>query len=286
MRRLHAIIRPMRTRMFERPAGRIATVVLAVALALAGCAEPDGPTPTPSPSANPGNGPMPPVGDAVRFDEVTLSEDGWMLTLTFVGGREYNPRDPCSSHYFGWAHERDGFLEAKIVDDTPPFPNADPNIGCDAMGHGRVVTIDLDSPYRGFRVDDLAGSVHFLRRPDGLAEFATPPGWVLVRESDVQESPTGRWLREWTRGEEPRNGPSIGKIALYQSFGGPAGVSGGEEVSSVRVNGADAVLYRAALDVELVLVGMVGKDGMALVVNEADFPMERAIELAESVIAP
>jgi len=87
-------------------------------------------------------------------------------------------------------------------------------------------------------------------------------------------------------GATPLDGPSKGKIDLFQAFGGPAGITGGEEVRSVEVNGTPATLYRYAPDGELVLVWALGDYGLALVVNETDFPPETLIELAESAISP
>ncbi len=231
------------------------------------------------------NGLTPPPGDAVRFDDATISDDGTSVNLAFVGGKEYNPTDPCTYHYFGWAREIDGTLEAKIVNDTPVWTG--PQVLCSDVGYSRQVTIGLASPFLGARVHDVAGYVHFVRRPDGIVDLAKlPAGWTLVVERDVEESPTGRWQRTWTRGGAPTEATSKGKIDFYQAFGGPASVSGGEEVRSVMVNGTPATLFRQAEDGELVLVWMLDGDGLALVVNETEFPVDRAIELAESAAAP
>jgi len=271
-----------------RVAGRLLAVACLVGLV--GCAnatEPSvGSTPRPSASVgNPENAAEPPLGDAVRFDEADVSEDGLLLTLQFVGGKEYNPTDPCTNHYFGWAHENGVALDAKIIDDTP---RRDPVEGtaCDAVGHPRTVTIHLDRPFHGTRVNDLAGYVHFVRAPDGLAELKVPPGWTLVRETDVQESPTARWERTWTLGGAERTGSSKGTIDFYQAFDGAAGVTGGDEQRQIQVNGTPGVLYRQADAGELVIVWLIGTNGLALVVNETDFPIEMAIELAETATIP
>ena len=63
-------------------------------------------------------------------------------------------------------------------------------------------------------------------------------------------------------------------------------MTGGDEVRGVQVNGTPATLYRNAPDGELVLVWMLGGDGLGLVVNEADFSQDDAIRLAETVRAP
>ena len=101
----------------------------------------------------------------------------------------------------------------------------------------------------------------------------------------VEESPTGRWQRTWTKGGAADPGTSKGKIDLYQAFDGPANVTGGDEVRDVQVGGTPAKLYRNT-DGELVLVWTLGTDGLALVVNEADFPSDDAIRLAETVRIP
>jgi hypothetical protein len=262
-------------------------VALAAALGLvAGCMSSARPSIGPSAtSGNPANGPNPPPGRAIGIDEATLSPDGTELTVRFTGGKDYDPSDGCSARYFGWAHETDGVLEVKVVDDTPPF--AAPAPSCPALGYSRSVTIELDAPFTGERVRDLAGGILFVRRPDGLAELSkVPVGWTLLSEGSVAESPTGRWRQTWAAGGQPDQGSSKGKIELYQAFDGPAGVGGGDDVSHVEVSGAPATLYRYPPDPELVLVWTLGNDGMGLVVNETDFPVDQAIELAESLKLP
>jgi hypothetical protein len=268
-------------------AAPVLALVLAV-LAVAGCATLPAPSEGPPASLDdPATGLIPPPGEAVRIDNAKLSEDGAAVTLTFVGGKEYDPRDPCTNRYFGWAHEADGTLDVKVVNDTPPSAAGGAAVACDAMGYTRTVTVKLETPFLGNRVHDLAGYIHFARRPDGLVELAKlPSDWKLVTESDVQESPTGRWQRTWTMGGLQPNGQSKGKVDLYQAFDGPASVTGGDEVHPAQVNGAAATLYRSAPDGELVLVWELGDDGLALVVNETDFSGDKAIELAESATIP
>jgi len=128
---------------------------------------------------------------------------------------------------------------------------------------------------------------HIASRPPGSVELTTlPSGWILQLERDVAEGPTGRWLRTWTRGGAPDVQTSNGKIDLYQAFGGPAGVTGGDEIRSVLVNGRGATLYRSPPDGELVLVWRLGTDGLALVVNETDFSIAETIKLAEGARVP
>jgi hypothetical protein len=256
---------------------------------VSGCALAPAPSRTAEPSAAPSlettaNGPNPPPGQARRIDDVTLSDDGRTVILEFVGGKPYDPGNPCSTHYFGWAHEVDGTLEVKVVDDTPPFPGVAENIACTDEGYTKHIPIELEQPFLGFKVHDAAGYVHFVRSPPQAAVLpAAPAGWTLLEERGVEESPTGRWQQTWAApgGGDPRT--SRGRVTLYQAFGGPASVSGGQEISAVEVGGEMAVLYRQRDVGELVLVWSTGGDGFALVANDADFTPEQLIDLAERI---
>jgi hypothetical protein len=273
---------------------RLAALAAVLVLVGAACAAPS-PTVPPSPGASQGGSSGdpatsldPPPGDAVRIDTAAISDDGSTLTVKFVGGKDYDPADPCTNHYFGWARESEGSLRVKVVDDTPvPPPTPTPQIpfACDLVGYGQTIAIRLDRPFLGSRVEDLAGFVHFVRPPDGLATIAVPDGWTEATQRDVEESPTGRWQRTWTKGGAADPGTSKGKVDLYQAFDGPANVTGGDEVRDVQVSGTPAKLYRNT-DGELVLVWSLGNDGLALVVNETDVPPDEAIRLAETVRLP
>ncbi len=136
-------------------------------------------------------------------------------------------------------------------------------------------------------MEDLAGYVHFVRPPDGLAELTGLPGdWQLRSQHDVEESPTGRWLRVYAPTADPALDGSKGHVDFYQAFGGAANVSGGDEHRDVTVNGKPALLYRNPPDGELVLVWLLEGNGMALVANEADFSADALIKLAESAELP
>jgi hypothetical protein len=269
---------------------RLAALAAACVLVVAACASPSPTVPT-SPGASAGGSSGdpatsldPPPGDAVRIDTAAISDDGSTLTVKFVGAKDYDPADPCTNHYFGWARESEGSLRVKVVDDTPR-PTTQTPVACDAIGYGQTIAIRLDRPFLGSRVEDLAGYVHFVRPPDGLATIAVPDGWTEATQRDVEESPIGRWQRTWTKGGAADPGTSKGRIDLYQAFDGPASVTGGDEVRDVQVGGTPAKLYRNT-DGELVLVWTLGTDGLALVVNEADFPSDDAIRLAETVRIP
>ena len=252
------------------------------ALALAACDSASltsGPLATQPPPAVSVPGTTPPPGESVPFSDAELSDGNRVLTIGFIGGRFSASGDPCARDYAGWADAIDDRLVAAVVDVTPPRPD----VVCDAAGYKRSVAVALAAPFFGSRIDDRAGYVHFLRAPGGLAELrGLPAGWLMRAEADVADSPTGRWLRTYSPLPVPPTGTSKGRIDFYQAFGRPAAVSGGEEQRTVMVNGQHATLYRFAADGELVLVWMLGSDGLALVANETDYSVEALIELAES----
>ena len=222
-----------------------------------------------------------PAGLLVPFDSAALLDGNRVLTLQFVGGRLYSASDPCSRAYAGWAQPDGDVLDAAVVDVTPPPPGGP--IACTAEGHDRTVSIPLAQPYLGSRVRDRAGDLHFVRQPAGLVELhGLPAGWLLRSEGDVEGSPSGRWLRTYSPLAQPNIATSKNKLDLYQAFGGPADVSGGDTEQAVSVNGQNATLYRSTTDGELVLDWMLGTNGLALDANEADFSVAQLIRLAES----
>jgi len=270
-----------------RVIGSVAVIVAAGLLAVA-CAL--GPTPTGVTEAtaspeNLANGPNPPPGEALRVDLITLSEDGRTVTIQFVGGKDYDPDDPCSNHYFGWARDVDGVLQVKVVDDTPPFPPLPEGFACDAVGYGRTISLELDRPFLGDRAQGLAGPIHLLRPPAGLVELPLPNGWTLQNSAQDVGAPPLQWSRRWTLDGTDGTGDA-GQVVLQQRFGGPSSTTGGDEVREVRVNGSEARLFHQPESGELVLVWMSDGDGLALVANEADFPVDQLIKLAEGVTRP
>lgn len=230
-------------------------------------------------------GDQPPADRLVRIDTAALSEDGLVLTLRFTGGRPFQPGDPCTNAYAGWAAQAEGVLRAAVVDVTPSVPGP---VGCDAMGHGRSVVVELGEPYTGARLEDLAGGVHFLRAPDGLVEIrGLEAGWDLLWEGDASGGGAGRWQRTWSPRQELPSQSGPGRIDLYQAFDGPVDVTGGDGVGEpVKVNGTPATLYRWPPSGELVLVWSVDGTELALVANQGDFSEPDVILLAESVALP
>jgi hypothetical protein len=263
-------------------------VIIAAGLLVVACTP--GPAPTVGTEAttspeNLANGPNPPPGAALRVDLITLSEDGRTVMIQFVGGKDYDPDDPCSNHYFGWARDIDGVLQVKVVDDTPPFPPLPEGFACDAIGYGRTIAIELDEPFLGDRAQDLAGPIHLFRPPAGLVDLPLPAGWTLQNNGQDVGAPPLQWSRRWTL-DGTEGTEDTGQVVLQQRFGGPSSTTGGGEVQEVLVNGTEARLFREPESGELVLVWMSDGDGLALVANEADFPVDQLVELAEGVTRP
>jgi hypothetical protein len=252
-------------------------VLTAVALAACAAPVPVPPLPTEPVFAGP-----PPPERLVRFETVAIAE-GRLVTLEFIGGKPFMLGDPCSHDYFGWAQRAGDELQAAVVDVTPriPAPEGDV-ILCTLGGYPRAVTVELEEPFSGTTVRDLAGYVHFVGRPGGAVELrGLPRGWRLASEGEVPDSPTGRWRQTFADAK-----PGSHDVELYQAFGGPASVSGGAEPRSVKVGGKPAQLDRQASNGELVLVWQLGSDGLALVAYEQDFSVDELIALAESAVIP
>ena len=272
--------------------GTPTAAVLAVVI-LAGCAA----SPSPSPPEPAAPTPMlevaagdPPAGRAVRLDDVAISADRMTLALEFTGGPVLPPDDPCATDYSAWVRRNVDALDVGVVElqRVPGFQL--PLVGgpvrvCAAVGARRRLDVALARPFRGVRIQDLAGQVLFVGSPPGLAVVrGMPPGWRLAAEQDVPESPGGRWQRTYSnRATLPPSGDS-GRLELFQAFGSAAGVSGGEEVRDIKVNGVPATLFRSPDVGELVLVWSVDGDGLALVASEVDFSIAQLVALAESVV--
>ncbi len=251
---------------------------------------------TPAPSDPTGSGPSAPSAvdpaatpdpeTVVRFDGLSLSADGRMLTLEFTGGKEYEPGNPCTSDYAGWTEVVDGVLHAAVVDITPALTDP-PAYECTAEGYGRTVLVTLPEPFTGDRVVDLSdGVTKFVREPADLVELEGLPGaWSLQFSESVDSDGIPRWRRVYAT-SSATEGSGVGRLELTQGFGGAAGVSGGDTDTDVMVGEHPGVLYRTPLYGELVLVWMLGDHGLAIVANDADFTPDELIALAESAIIP
>lgn len=250
--------------------------IVTVTGALAGC----GTTPLPI------GGELVPVPDGpVRFDDVVLAEDRRSVRINFIGSEEFDPDNPCSNAYEGTAEIVGDELEIGIYAQQHPKPLA-PGTACDAMGHPRTLTLELE-PFTGTVVRDLAGQVFLLEPPADQAQIrALPDGWELRREGNVLETATPRWQRIWSPDPDPWPAESDSMLTLIQGFGGPVNTTGGDVQKTVDVNGAPATLSLHPPVGEMVLVWSLGGDELALVGNLADFSEAEFVELAESVALP
>jgi uncharacterized protein YndB with AHSA1/START domain len=247
---------------------------------------PAGPSPAaPSPTASP-PGSAPPWAWLTWFETVTLGEDRRTVHLSFIGGPEYSPTDPCSDDYDARAEiVGDTLVVALFGVDRPKVP-LPPMAACPGAGYQRSLDIELTEPFTGYRVEDLAGYVHFLSRPEGLIGLSLPDGWLLREERNISMSPTGRWQRTYSPLARLPAGGIAGRLELYQAFDGSTYVLDGDDRSIVSVNGAPAVLWRSFTEGEFGLQWMHGRDGLAIVASEADFSDEQLIAMAETATPP
>jgi hypothetical protein len=226
------------------------------------------------------------AGQAAHIDRVTLADDGRSLHVDFIGGREFDPNDPCSIAYQGSARVVDDELEIGVYPQKHPMPLPS-GTACDMAGHTRTISLALETPFAGIVVHDLSGQRLLLGPPPALAEIgALAVGWELRREESLGGSLTPRWQRIWSPDPDPWPSQGDSMVTLIQAFGGPVETGGGDQVSSVEVNGQPARLSENAPSGELLLVWSLGEDELALVGNLRYFRPDAFISLAESVVIP
>ena len=160
-----------------------------------------------------------PVSDrSVSFENVVLADDGRSVRVDFIGGKEFDPENPCSTAYRGTAEIVDEELEIGIYAQPHPKP-LPPDTGCELIGYPRTLALDLHEPFTGSVVRDLAGQVFMLAPPAGLAQIgALPEGWELRREGNVLGSSTPRWERVWSPDPDPWPAEGDSMLSLYQAF--------------------------------------------------------------------
>lgn len=233
-----------------------------------------------------GGEPAPLPDRPVSFENVILAEDGGSVRVDFVGGQEFDPDNPCSVAYKGTAEVIDEELEVGIF--AEPHPKSlPPDAGCDAIGHPRSLTLQLEQPFDGTVVRDLAGQVFSLEPPAGLAHVgALPHGWELRREGNLLGSSTPRWERVWSPDPDPWPAEGDRMLTLIQAFGGPVNTTGGDVQPSVEINGQRATFYLHSPTGEMVVVWELGDDELALVGNLENFSETEFTALAESVTLP
>ena len=262
---------------------------ISVAFAVAACSGSSGETQAPGSAAprpdrvDPTDGvpPGPEPVQATPIQGVDIAPDGLSVRVTFVGSAEFDPANPCTHAYEARAMVAGDELQIGIF--ARPHPLDLPrNAACELIGYPRTLLVQLDEPFHGTSVRDLAGPLILLERPAGLYEISgLPQGWFLRSEESLPDSSTGRWSRMFSPVAEP--GPTDSSIQVIQAFGGPANTIGGDIQPPVLINGVQATFYLHAPSGEMVLVWTIGDDGVALVGNLRDFSTDEFVELARSV---
>jgi hypothetical protein len=106
----------------------------------------------------------PRAGGATRIESVTIAEDRRSVDVHFVGGREFDPDNVCSSAYEATAEIVDGQLEIGLFPLVHPRPPEEGEF-CDLVGFPRQLTIELRDAYHGAFVRDVTGPVLELEAP-------------------------------------------------------------------------------------------------------------------------
>ena len=250
------------------------------------------PSPVPSPKSyeqtfGPDYPPLPPAGQRTRIDDATISADGRTLTIAFVGGSAYTQADFCSTDYVPWVALPGADLQVAVAlvahPDQAPAP---PNGACADVGHGYTFDLLLPAPFAGSTVHDLAGGTLWVGTPAGLVEpHALPPGWELTWSGDEPAAEPPLWVRVFAPAGSPvtHSNGGRGQLDLYQAFGAATRIGGGPERRAVRVGGAQGELLREPASGELLLQWMVGRDGVALVGNEADMTLDQLLAIAAAI---
>jgi hypothetical protein len=235
----------------------------------------------------PAFGARPASGSLTRIQDAVISEDGLLLTITFVGGSGFTADGFCSTDYAPWVAENGEALDAAVaVVPHPEQATAPPNAGCADVGFGYTFHLLLPRPFVGSTIHDLAGGTLWVREPTGLVTPGVlPPGWQLQLSEDEPEAQPPLWARVYapdgTKVEAPNRG--AGQLDLYQAFGAATKIGGGSERRGIRINGSAAVLLHDPGLGEWLLQWVVAGDGVALVGNEADLTLDQMLEIARAV---
>lgn len=86
----------------------------------------------------------------VAVQQASLSDDGRVLTLEFVGAAQFDPEDPCTRDYKATI-DRDS-EELRFSVHEVPHPGANSETFCDLIGYPRTVEVELDPPFTGQRL--------------------------------------------------------------------------------------------------------------------------------------
>ncbi len=253
---------------------KVPALVAAFAAALSACAA--APLPTRGEPAPVPTGP-------VSFENVILADDARSVRVDFIGGPEFDPADPCSIAYEAAVEIVGDELEIGIYAQPHPQP-LPPDTGCSAVGYSRTLTIELEEPFTGTVVRDLASHTLLLEPPPGLAQIGDlPQGWELRREGNILGSATPRWEQVWSPDPDPRPAGGDSMLTLIQALDGALQATGDERGRPVEINGGEGALSLHPPTGSMVLVWSIGDDELLLEGYRSDFSEAEFIALAESV---
>ena len=235
-----------------------------------------------------------PIGRLVRIDGATLSADGKVLAVRFVGGMAYLASDPCSSDYEPWLAANGNELDVAIVEvDRPGQAQLGPNMGCRLMGFGHTYHLLLDEPFTGTTVNDRGGGTLFVATPPGTLRLARPPdGWSAQRGFEQEPGPPPIWVEIYAAHPVGSDWEGPGQLVLYQAFGIVGEWSkiraiksedrGGHPVA-VTMNGQPATVWVDEASGELLLAWERDGQSLGLVGNTTDMTPQELARFAESV---
>ena len=238
----------------------------------------------------------PAEGRTVRIDRATLSADGQLLTVEFVGGKAFDPANPCSEAYEPWVGPGEPDLAVAIVE----LPHGLSVFGrsCSAEGYVHRYGLRLGDPFTGTTVNDAGGGALLVGpRPDTAAPERLPTGWTLRLAQADEPGPPPTWVAVYAPADiatdPPFEGP--GRLVLYQAFGLTGDWSdnraeksrerGGRPVA-VTVADRAMTLWDDPSTGELLLAWTLDGRSLALVGNRADLGPDELVRIAEGVRVP
>lgn len=229
------------------------------------------------------------------------SADGRSVLLVFTGGASPDPNDPCSKDYRVDVDESDDRVALGIVTISNEVERSGDvdvdeaiDIGCEALGYPRTVTVDLDAPLGTRTVfDSFLGTTRTVFDGSTLAEPTMPEGWVLRGEGIAHPAidPSQAWLRSWgppVLGSECSQGFSLVQGAPEAVAALPPEMGGQTPIETVDVGGAAAAYTETAERQTQRLQWTVDGTGFAVLVTTCGEPVDiaRLFEFARSIGGP
>jgi hypothetical protein len=92
----------------------------------------------------------------IRAENVELADDRLSVRVDFVGAAEFDPDDICTARYHGTAEVNGDELVIGIFEEEHPRPAQEGDF-CTLEGYARTVVIELEDPFEGNVIRDLAG---------------------------------------------------------------------------------------------------------------------------------